>query len=399
MKTMNKISTFLFVLTGTIVLALFNVQTGLAQAPSLETEFENTPLFEEANFLPGQEVSRWARVTNNTSQSQRIAIEAINTSDPDRLGDVLKIETKQGGSLLYANSLSSFFNAGEVYLSDISANQTLQYDFVVSFFKGANNTFQGKTLSFDILLGFQGTEGGILPGAGGGGGGYLPPGLTIKDETATATNITATSVTIKWTTNYLATSQVIFSPETSPHILDLTDRFGTPPAYGYAFTTPEYDTDPRVTEHVVTIYGLNLGTTYYYRCVSHASPPTISREHAFTTLGAKITTEQEKEEELIEGEPQEQEEKIVSLDKEAKTALKTEEEKIVPEKQGEIPSLSQKDSFPQKVPVSGVKPSLLASLSALFKKLSQPLFLIILLGVCLAILIFLKLIPGKNKVS
>jgi len=112
-----------------------------------------------------------------------IATEAINVSDPDRLGDVLNLEIKEGGVTRYNNALSQFFNAGEVYLSELAGDGTqTQYDFIVTFYSGAQNTFQGKSLEFDILVGFQGEEGGLLPGAGGGGGGVLPPGLMIFSE-------------------------------------------------------------------------------------------------------------------------------------------------------------------------------------------------------------------------
>lgn len=270
--------------------SVFSVSSILAQG-NLVVEFEQTPLFNEVNFLPGQSITRWVKVTNNNGETQRIATEAINVGDSDRLGDVLNLEIKEGQITLYNNPLSTFFNVGEVFLSNLTGNGgNTQYDFTVSFYPGAQNPFQGKTLSFDILIGFQGEEGGLLPGAGGGAGGFLPPGLTVLDESVRVTTTTETSVTITWTTSYLSTSQVIYAREGESHTLDLTDNIGTPPKYGYAHTTPEYDVSPKVTAHSVTITGLTPGTKYYYRAVSHASLA-ISREFTFTTLA--VETEKE----------------------------------------------------------------------------------------------------------
>ncbi len=295
MKGLNYKKTLISIILTVLGAGLFLANPVFAQ--SLTVEFEDKPLFDEANFLPGQAVTRWVKVTNNSDSSQRIATEAINISDPDRLGDVLNLEIKEGSTVLYNNPLSTFFNAGEVFLSDLTGNGgNTQYDFSVSFYPGTNNNFQDKSLSFDILVGFQGTEGGLLPGAGGGGGGFLPPGLTISNEADR--NATENSVTITWQTNYFSTSQVIY--DIVPGQFDLS---AGPPKYGYTYTTPEYDTNPKVTgHHSVTITGLASDTTYYFRCVSHGSLA-IGTEHSFTTLVG--TGEEEVEEEIEEEEEEE----------------------------------------------------------------------------------------------
>jgi protein-S-isoprenylcysteine O-methyltransferase Ste14 len=289
---MNKSNIILIISVVILGPAFLLISSANAQVQNLIVEFEKTPLFEETNFLPGDSVTRWVRVTNNSTITQRIATEAINVADPNRLGDVLNLEIKQGGITLYKDAFSKFFSAGEVFLSELAGNGTqTQYDFIVTFYSGAQNPFQGKTLTFDILIGFQGEEGGLLPGAGGGAGGFLPPALTIRDESVRVTGIGETSVTITWLTSYFSTSQVIYATEGEPHTLDLTDNIGTPPKYGYAHTTPEYDISPKVTAHSVTITDLRPGTTYYYRTVSHASLA-ISREYSFTTLGEKKPKEE-----------------------------------------------------------------------------------------------------------
>jgi len=253
---------------------------------------DSNPLFSEANFLPGQDVTHLVRVTNNSGQTKRIATEAINVSDPYNLGTVLNLKIKEGGTTFYNKPLSTFFNAGEEFLSNLANSGSITYDFSVGFYSGAQNTFQGESLGFDILIGFQEEGGGILPGAGGGGGGFLPPGLTIR-EPVTVTPA-QTSVTIDWETNYASTSQVIYAVEGEIYSFNLTQ-----PNYGYPHASPEDLT--KVTAHSVTISGLTPGTTYYYRCVSHASLA-VSTEYSFTTL-TEIGEKEEPVEEFEEVRP------------------------------------------------------------------------------------------------
>ena len=281
MKTMSSMSKILkqpYILAGLAM--LFVAFPVFAAVDDLIVEFENTPLFDEANFLPGDDITRSVGVTNNTEVAKDIVVEAINTSDPDGLGDVLIIEITEGITILYTDTIAAFFAAGEIALSELAGLGTeTEYDFTIGFEDGSENAYQGKSVGFDILIGFLGEGGG-----GGGGGGGLPPGLVIKDESVTVTDIEEFSVTIEWLTSHFSTSQVIYGTAVEDHTLDLSDNIGSPPTYGYAHTTAEFDTSPKVTFHSVSVTGLTPGTTYFFRTVSHASPPTITREYTFATL-------------------------------------------------------------------------------------------------------------------
>ncbi|MDO8435921.1 MAG: fibronectin type III domain-containing protein, partial [bacterium] len=276
-----------------------------AQPPdNLVVQFETAPLFNKTNFLPDDAVSRWVKVTNNSGESRRIATEAINKSDPDDFASQLNLTIKEGATVIFNDTLKKFFSQGETYLSDLANGTTAQYDFTIVFNSGSGNEYQLKSLGFDILVGFEGQEGGLplpTPGGGANGGGGLPPGLTIQDESVRIAGIEETSITLIWNTSYLSSSQVIYGAEGENHILNLTDNAGAPPKYGYAHTTPEYDIIPKVISHSVTIYGLTPSTTYYYRAVSHASLA-ISREYSFTTLGVKEIGKIEGEVEVPPGE-------------------------------------------------------------------------------------------------
>jgi len=328
---MNKI--IKTILIGSVVIfgaGFLFADFALAQPPPLDVEFETTPLFNEINFLPDDAVTRWVKVTNNSGQTQRIATEAINYSNPVPTNDLsraLTIVIKEGATDLYGGSsptgpktLFDFYQDSESYseisLSDLVNGATTRYDFRISFPHEKENEWQNTTTTFDILIGFQQGTSPLPPSppAPPSGGGSLPSGLTIQDESVRVTDIGETSVTIIWTTSYLSTSQVIYGTGAEVHTLVLSDNTGTPPKYGYAHTTPEYNTNPKVTAHVVTITGLNPATTYYFRAVSHASLA-ISQQFSFTT--SEFTEERigeikgeepifpQPEEATVEGEEQE----------------------------------------------------------------------------------------------
>lgn len=285
----------------------------------LIVEFEQTPLFgkvgnEEGNFMPGDSVARWVKVTNNTdsaTETKRIATQAIkfggpsyNSSNPDDVPNydlsralLVTIREKNNGTYtdIYGagdtKTLFQFYENGETYLSSVSGGGGIvEYEFEISFPADKGDYWQGATTKFDIVVGFQGEDGGIVPGTNpGGSGGGLLPGLTILDESVKVKADT-TSVVITWTTSYFSTSQVIYSSKaeyegTCTTCSGTEYKFNlTKPKYGYFSAFPNPEDSTKVTGHSVTITGLSPSTTYYYRAVSHASPPTISREYSFTTF-------------------------------------------------------------------------------------------------------------------
>ncbi len=100
------------------------------------------------------------------------------------------------------------------------------------------------------------------------------PAPVISSETASGS--TDTGFTVTWTTDYEATSRVIY--DTVSHA-----SLGDAPNYGYAFSTTETDTSPKVTAHSVVLSGLSAGTTYYYRTISRGSPESVSAEGSIAT--------------------------------------------------------------------------------------------------------------------
>jgi len=263
--------------------------------------FESNPLFSEINFLPGDSVDGDVTVTNNTGTAQNIYIESVNGYDPDGLGSQLYLKVFENAGTVYQDELDDFLSAGPVPLSSLDAGTTATYTFEVSFINSEDNSYQGKTLGFDLCIGFSGgafqcgdtvisppsNPGGgptIIPGGGGGGSGTSGQfvqlvifGEIISSISAGDLDVANGTATIEWDTNLLATSQVIFGPVPPGGYVLNTNIL---PNLGYPLGTIENGT--KVLHHTVVLNGLVGGQTYVYRVVSRASPPTVSVEHTFT---------------------------------------------------------------------------------------------------------------------
>jgi hypothetical protein len=286
---MNKLKIIL-IISVTFLSAGFLFAQSANAVPAISfVQFETQPLFNNVNFGPGDSVTKWVKVDNTSGSTQKIIAEAINENDSDNFSGKLNLIIKEEGTIIFNNTLKTFFDQGETYLSDLVNNSNTQYDFTITFNADTNDDWQGKTLGFDIVVGFQGQEGQSSGGGGTGGssGGGVAgaPALTVYNEAASIAT-TDESVTITWTTSYAATSYVIYGTVNESRMLDLNDSSGNPPKFGYAHATVEYNTPANingVTNHSVTITGLTSGTTYYYRAVSHGSLA-IGQELTFTTL-------------------------------------------------------------------------------------------------------------------
>ncbi|MEK9181899.1 MAG: fibronectin type III domain-containing protein [Patescibacteria group bacterium] len=281
-----------FILSGITMVALLGFTSSVLAVDPMTVIFENNPLFGEVNFLPGDTTEGDVAVTNNTNTLQNVYAESVNGFDPDDLGNQLYLKVFENSNIVYQNEFDDFLSAGPVSLSSIDGTQLTTYTFEVSFINSTDNDYQGKSLGFDLCIGFSGgslqcgntvvggendTGGGPSTGSGsssgGGNSGSIP--LTIFNEQASDL-FPFTTATITWDTNKLATSQVVYGLASGgPYTLDLNAIY-----FGYPSGTTE---DPiKVLHHSMLITGLTPGQTYVYRVVSRASPPTISFERYFT---------------------------------------------------------------------------------------------------------------------
>ena len=296
---MKKFIKILIYTVGTIIILGGFHNTAFAISPTVE--FENTPLFGETNFVPGNSVTKWVKLNNNTTEPQRAIVRAIDVvnSGTFKLGDVVHLVIKEGATVWYDGSFSNFFSKSEVLLEQIPAGQQRTYNFIVSFDSNSSNDYQKSTMSFSLQAGFEVPTGDevitdtttTISGQIGGGGGGTTSGsrhLVISNENVANQAPAGSGIVIAtWNTNIPATSQVIYGLASGgPYNINMGATY-----FGYPLGTPEQNLDPnKVINHSVPIS--LLPGTYAYRVVSRASPPTISYEHQFTvplSLGAENT--------------------------------------------------------------------------------------------------------------
>ena len=186
---MNNLFTKLFLLSA--FLALFPLARAAAET-HLQVDFETSPLFSEASFMPGDTVLRSATTTNLTTENIPIAVKAAQVNNADGLGDMMSIVISKGGVTLYTNTFTNFLSESLIPLGTLESGAVARYDFSVRFTPETGNPYQEKSVSFDILIGISGegtVDEGCTQDCGGGGssggssgdsngGGPTPPLIT-----------------------------------------------------------------------------------------------------------------------------------------------------------------------------------------------------------------------------
>ena len=295
---------FVFAQDQNILVKIYNESTG---------HFENLgdrPIFNVENFAPGDTITKKIRVYNYTQDPQTIGLKVTNFERGCQnnfcLADQLILTIQENATSHYSGSLTDFYNAGEVPLSEVRSEEYNEYELSVYFKPESGSEYQDLSTTFDLEIGFFTKE--TVSGEGASpvsaGGGYtplfIPEVVTIINITSPPA-ITPNSATITCTTNIPAFCRVIYDTTSHPVL-------GNPPNYGYQWST---DATPKATAHTIKLTGLLPNTTYYYRVVCWASPYKITREYSFLTLGIKEEekpappTEEEIEEEIEEEKPPE----------------------------------------------------------------------------------------------
>ena len=272
------LSTFLLLAPGALAWA------------ALEVEFEEAPLFSEANIMPGDSVSRTVKVTNVGEAEESVEV-LVNNTFSDGLADYLQITVTSSLGEHLAGNLSAFFASTPLGLGTLLPNEYRIYTFTVELPVLTGNAAMLKQAGFDLIIGFVGGErvsDNEPEGPGGGGGGGSSGSvsqLTIFNEQVASVSVNAQNAVITWNSNLPATSYLVCGV-VGPEPFVLTN---TPPLFGYQFALPEVD--HAVLGHSLTVTDLVPNEEYECRPAGRrqlSDPFTVGQPVVFGFPGPRV---------------------------------------------------------------------------------------------------------------
>lgn len=260
-------------------IAMLLIPQSVAAQATLEVDYEERPLFLDADVKPGDSTTRTVTVTNNGELPEAVYMNFINEFDTG-LAEVMELAVTYDGTSYFDDVFTEAFATSPVGLGTLSPGDTQTYTFTASLDTSVGNDYQESRLGFDLVIGFAGGEQVTdspdrQPLARGGGTASRGSGLVLRNEAA---SVEGDSATITWDTNRDATSYVVCGLLDSG-TFTLTEL---PPYFGYQFTFAEEET--LRSSHSLTQVGLDAGE-YECRPASRRStddPFTIGRAVTFT---------------------------------------------------------------------------------------------------------------------
>lgn len=148
-----------------------NAQTTQSDG-SLEVTFETVPLFNALNIAPGFTEVKTVTVKNNGTEVEDVYVSAVNATSTG-LADYINLtisSTSTTPNQLFSDSFVGFFNQSPVDLDDLAAGEERVYIFEANFISTSSSAYNGTSMGFDLVVGFESGPAVITPGTGGGGG-------------------------------------------------------------------------------------------------------------------------------------------------------------------------------------------------------------------------------------
>lgn len=121
------------------------------------------PMFPDTTvWYPGLTIVKSFSVKNLGGGTHTASLKAENTSQTGNLGDNLYFRVDEGTVNRYGEAndktMKNFWDNGETNLSDIGSGSTTSYTITISMPGTLGNQFQGTKATFNLLVGFVGTE-------------------------------------------------------------------------------------------------------------------------------------------------------------------------------------------------------------------------------------------------
>ena len=118
-------------------------------------------IFNEGNMAPGDMVTKTLTVINNYSEPRNFGVQVSDTNFNDSTPSlaqemIVVIKDTSDSSVLYGpKTLNEWKSDGLVNLSQIANGSSKEFIFEVNF-NDVGNEYQEKSLSFDLIFGFEG---------------------------------------------------------------------------------------------------------------------------------------------------------------------------------------------------------------------------------------------------
>lgn len=268
---MNLLRTIFSIFILPAMFLVGGIEVALAQTPTVV--FEQTPLFLNADVVPGDSESRTVTVTNGGTENEDVYVSVANVFSTG-LAEVMSVDVTSPSNTHFTGVFEDFFATTPIALGTLTPGTTRVYTFTASLPSPAGNEYQEKQLGFDLIIGFVGGGQVADNPSGGGGGGSVQ--LSIFNEEVDS--VTGNDATLTWNTNLNATTYLVCGLQNGePFVLT-----ATPPLFGYEFVLPETVSVTKV--HSADLTGLDIGT---YECrpagrVNPSKPFTVGQALQFT---------------------------------------------------------------------------------------------------------------------
>jgi len=149
---------FKLIFSTILCLIFFGITHSPTWAANLTVNFETTPLFQVSDgpWMPGDSLTRQAVVTNTSGTDQLIKVEAFDKIDPSDLSQKFNFWVYDFSTTHFFGTLKEFLGYGELPLI-VQGAAPHTYYFAAQFPTSVGNEWQGKEVTFDLRLGFDGS--------------------------------------------------------------------------------------------------------------------------------------------------------------------------------------------------------------------------------------------------
>ncbi|MCL4397687.1 hypothetical protein M1403_01520 [Patescibacteria group bacterium] len=151
-----------------ILLIVFSgLRAGAVQAATMTSGdlqvTADSPLFPSgAVWAPGISMTRSFSVKNLGNTGHTLSVQAINTSQSENIADKFFVKFLSNGVVQYgdnpAKTMKQFWDDGQINLYNLNGAETANFDMEVRMAPEPGNELQGKSASFDLVIGFAGTS-------------------------------------------------------------------------------------------------------------------------------------------------------------------------------------------------------------------------------------------------